>query len=281
MLLTTFMKKKLTYVFFVVITLSCVYFYASSIYESNSLLGTSSELGSVVDDVDTYNVGVSGQSIVPIPEKADSLAEKIAPSSPEIKTLAGTPSEAEVVRKWEESRGRFDEESLKDYAGYDLDTLRSLVANGDVKAMIALARLYISEQYAGEYGVKYSMPLLKVAAIHGSSYAMELYAIQYEAEHFVNGTSDRNVLLETLSWNNAAALRGDVYPNNSATLDLRRKNIQLSANEIQSIRNRSEEIYQQLLSERKNMGLGDFDNSVPVEVQKYFAYLETYIGTKK
>lgn len=208
-------------------------------------------------------------------------AEKIAPSSQELKTLAGTPSEAEVVRKWEESRGRFDEESLKDYAGYDLDTLKSLAENGDVKAMIALARLYVSEQYAGEYGVKYSMPLLKVAAIHGSSYAMELYAIQYEAEYFVNGTSDRNVLLETLSWNNAAALRGDVYPNNSATLDLRRKNIQLNAEEIQSVRNRSEEIYQQLLSERRSMGLGDFDNSVPVEVQKYFAYLETYIGSKK
>ncbi len=275
------MNKNYFYIFSLVVVLALGGIYGF-ISHDNSLGLTRAEQSSPLKGYEyERDAGEIKKSPAPFQKTIDLPAEKIAPFSPEIKTLAGTPSEAEVVRKWEESRGRFDEESLKDYAGYDLDTLRSLVANGDVKAMIALARLYVSEQYAGEYGVKYSMPLLKVAAIHGSSYAMELYAIQYEAEHFVNGTSDRNVLLETLSWNNAAALRGDVYPNNSATLDLRRKNIQLSANEIQSIRNRSEEIYQQLLSERKNMGLGDFDNSVPVEVQKYFAYLETYIVTKK
>ncbi len=271
------MKTKYFYIFFLLVAFGSVYFY---VYANNE-----NSIAFIVDNKQFNDNKLHDEPVrearLLYREVAIPVAEKIAQSAPEVRTLAGTPSEAEVVRKWEESRGRFDEESLKDYAGYGLDTLKSLVENGDVKAMIALARLYVSEQYAGEYGVKYSMPLLKVAAIHGSSYAMELYAIQYEAEHFVNGTSDRNVLLEVLSWNNAAALRGDVYPNNSATLDLRRKNIQLNAEEIQAIRNRSAEIYQQLLSERRNMGLGDFDDSVPVEVQKYFAYLETYIGSKK
>lgn len=244
----------------------------------NSLYEKNKEVGSVLNEGATHNGSASGQAIALPPKKSDLSAENNTRSAQEIRTLAGTPSEAEVVRKWEESRGRFDEESLKDYAGYDLETLKSLVENGDIKAMIALARLYVSEQYSGDYGVKYSMPLLKVAAIHGSSYAMELYAIQYESEHFVNGTNDRSVLLETLSWNNAAALRGDVYPNNSATLDLRRKNIQLRSEELQAIRNRSEQIYQQLLSERKGMGLGDFDDSVPTEVQKYFSFLESYMS---
>lgn len=272
------MKKFFTYSFFFVIASSFGYFYVSSNYEFNSLYEKSGEADSVLNEGGTHNGSVSGQAIVLTSKKADLPAKNNSPSAQEIRTLAGTPSEAEVVRKWEESRGRFDEESLKDYAGYDLEILKSLVENGDIKAMIALAMLYVSEQYAGVYGVKYSMPLLKVAAIHGSSYAMELYAIQYEAEHFVNGTNDRGVLLESLSWNNAAALRGDVYPNNSATLDLRRKNIQLSSDEIQTIRSRSEQIYQQLLSERRGMGLGDFDDSVPAEVQKYFAHLESYMS---
>lgn len=199
-------------------------------------------------------------------------------TTPEIATLAGTPSEAEVVRKWEESRGRFDEESLKDYAGYDVDTLSSLVNSGDVKAMIALARLYISDKHSEEFGINYSMPLLKRAAVYGSSYAMELYSIQLEADHFVKGTYDKSILLEVLSWNNAAALRGDLYPNHSATLDLRRKNIQLSQKDIEAIRSRSNDIYQQLLAERMGMGLGSFDDSVPDEVKKYFSFFDNYMN---
>lgn len=220
-----FISKKI-FVPLAVISIVCLgYVVLSGIYPG----GHANQDASVTDGSKEYEGEHQGEVVtnafVSARKDVDLAATKKSPSAQEVRTLAGTPSEAEVVRKWEESRGRFDEESLKDYAGYDLDTLRSLVKNGDVKAMIALARSYVSEQYASEYGVKYSMPLLKMAAAHGSSYAMELYAIQYEAEHFVNGTNDRNALLEVLSWNNAAALRGDVYPNNSTTLNLRRKNI--------------------------------------------------------
>lgn len=272
------MNKNYFYIFSLVVVLALGGIYGF-ISHDNSLGLTRAEQSSPLKGYEyERDAGEIKKSPAPFQKTIDLPAEKIAPFSPEIKTLAGTSSEAEVVRKWEESRGRFDEETLKDYAGYDLETLRSLVKSGDVKAMIALARLYVSEQYSAEYGVKYSMPLLKTAAIHGSSYALELYAIQYEAEHFVNGTHDRAVLLESLSWSNAAALRGDIYPNNSATLELRRRNIQLNTEEIQSVWRRSEEIYKQLLAERRAMGLGDFDDSVPVEVQKYFAYLENYMN---
>lgn len=272
-------KKNYALLYFLVVVFGFLCFFHIFYYGNN--------LFSTVKNEEVGAVGYKNNNHVEPVAKPDGLPQedklsdgRIAISSPENRTLAGSPSEAEVVRKWEESRGRFDEESLKDYAGYDLETLQSLANNGDVKAMIALARLYVSDQYSKEYGVKYSMPLLKKAAAYGSSYAIELYAIQYEADHFVGGSSDRSTLLESLSWSNVAALRGDLYPNNSATLDLRRKNIQLSQEDIQSIRKRSKEIYQQLQQERNIVGLGAFDDSVPLEVKKYFSYLENYMNDK-
>lgn len=273
-------KKSYFYLFFLIVVSGFVYLFFSLVNENGIFSSVEREAADSLRHKEKLFGEVTRNSLIS-PQKAISLhIDKVEAPSPEVRTIAGTPAEAEIVRKWEESRGRFDEETLKDYAGYDLETLKSLVKSDDIKAMIALAMLYVSEQYSAEYGVKYSMPLLKMAAIYGSSYAMELYAIQYEAEHFVNGTNDRAVLLESLSWSNAAALRGDIYPNNSATLELRRKNIQLNTAEIQSVRKRSEEIYQQLLAERVSIGLGDFDNTVPSEVQKYFAYLENYMVVK-
>lgn len=275
---SSIVKKSYFYIFFLVAVFGFVYFFVFPVNEDSLFSSTESEAVDSASHEERFLGEVSRSSLISPQEATPSHTDKTAVPSLEIRTIAGTPAEAEIVRRWEASRGRFDEETLNDYAGYDLETLNSLAKSGDVKAMIALARLYVSEQYSAEYGVKYSMPLLKTAAIHGSSYAMELYAIQYEAEHFVNGTNDRAALLESLSWSNAAALRGDIYPNNSATLELRRKNIQLNTEEIQSVWKRSEEIYQQLLTERMAMGLGGFDDSVPAEVQKYFAYLENYMS---
>lgn len=273
------MKKNYLYIFFLIAVLGFVYFYNFSSHENR--LVSIEERGQ--SDVMTYkskshNVVVAA-SLDPSSEEVKLPTTQGMVSSQEIRTLAGTPSEAEIVRKWDESRGRFDDESLKDYAGYNMDTLKILADGGDLKAMIALSKLYISDEYAGEYGSSYSMPLLKKAAAYGSSYAMELYATTYDSVHYADGTYTHDVLLEVLAWNNAAALRGDMYPNNSARLELKRKKVQLNQIDAQKIRTRSEEIYNEVLAERKALGLGDFDNSVPPDVKKFFSYFENYMDS--
>jgi hypothetical protein len=273
------MKKHYLYIFFLIAVSGFVYFYNFSNYENRLVfVEERGQNGVMTYKSKSHDVRVEA-SLDPSFEEVKLPASKAMISSKEIRTLAGTPSETEILRKWDESRGRFDGESLKEYADYNMDTLKVLADGGDLKAMIALSKLYISDEYAGEYGSSYSMPLLKKAAAYGSSYAMELYATNYDSMHYVDGSYTHDVMLEVLAWNNAAALRGDMYPNSTARLELQRKKVQLNEIDIQKIRTRSQEIYNEVLAERKALGLGDFDNSVPPEVKKFFSYFENYMDS--
>jgi hypothetical protein len=190
-------------------------------------------------------------------------------------TLAGTKADAAILQSWGESRGRFTKETLTDYASYDLDTLMTLSDAGDIKAMTALARLYSSPGYSSKYGLDYSIPLYYKAAVYGSSYAFERLAIAFEVKQHASFTMEDHI--EILAIKNVAALRGDYYPNFDGYSYLKRHKITLSPADITAIKTKSEALYQQLLSERRQLGLGDFDNSVPSPVKNFFSALDDKI----
>lgn len=223
-----------------------------------------------LDSVTTNNSTMLGGSKKPV-------------KSTQIKTLAGTPAEAEVLQKWEESRGKFSEEALADYSSYDLDTLRRLAGSGDIKAMTALAHFYLSQKYAGEHAVDDAMQISKLAAAYGSTDLLKLYAILYATRKYQPNSQALNYedLIEVLAWKNTAALRGDLYPNYDALSDIKNSGIQLNHDDKVKINQRSQEIYNELLTKRKSLGLGDFDNSRPQEVDKFFSYLENYMDEEK
>jgi hypothetical protein len=199
--------------------------------------------------------------------------------APQVTTVAGTPAEAEVLRRWQESRGTFLDEVLDEYSDYDISTLQQLADTGDLKAMASLIKKYVSPEYVDKYGLVYSMPLMKLAAAYGSTDAFEQYATAYNAlnGYDVAPAVKRATVLEVLAWQNAAALRGDILPNHLAGSDIKRENIELSEQDIAAIRQRSQQIYDEAQEQRRQLGLGDFDNSVPPEVKKFFGYLDNYM----
>jgi hypothetical protein len=195
-------------------------------------------------------------------------------------TIVGTPADSEILRRWEEKRGRFNEYEIGDYATYDLETLQKLVSSGDMKAMTVLAQLYLSDQYVEKYGLTYALPLFKLAAIYGSSDALGAYAIGYRSLYHSSTAKpiERPHLLESLAWENTAALRGDILPNNAAKSTLEHMQITLTEQEKTWIQKRSIEIYDELSRERKALGMTDFNNDVPSEVQKFFSQINNYMS---
>lgn len=196
------------------------------------------------------------------------------------RTIVGTPADSEVLRRWEEKRGRFNEYEIGDYATYDLETLQKLASSGDMKAMTVLAQLYISDQHVEKYGLTYALPLFKLAAIYGSSDALGAYAIGYRSLYHSSATKpiERPHLLESLAWENTAALRGDILPNNAAKSTLEHMQVTLTEQEKAWIQERSIEIYDELSKERKALGMADFDNDVPSEVENFFSQLNNYMA---
>jgi hypothetical protein len=53
-------------------------------------------------------------------------------------------------------------------------------------------------------------------------------------------------------------------------------NGRLSKDEWQKVESQAQEIYQDLVNKRQELGLGEFDNSVPESVKKYFEGMGGY-----
>lgn len=192
-------------------------------------------------------------------------------------TMHGTPAEAEVVRRWEHSRGRYHAQDLEAYRRYGVETLEELAAGGDMKAMMVLSELYVTEPYVVDYGLEAALSMLRQAAVHGSSEALGRYASGYRSLYSqdIGTQSMRPQLLESLAWQQVADLRGDALPNSTVKIVIKAAGVEEpTLAEKDWIQERAKEIYNELLSERLDRGLGDFDNDVPVEVSNFFARLE-------
>lgn len=279
-------KKILTVLFlFAALILAVLYLSTTGSISSNvdveesSMMNSSDAVGlkSTDSTVSINQKTVTTNNVATIAEAKKSLV------SQHVRTLAGTPAEAAIVTKWEESRGKFSKESLEDYASYDQDTLIKLANSGDLKAMNALARFYMSFRYTGEYGLEEVMRVSKLGAAYGSTGLLKIYAIVYATHHFQPDSQRLNHedLIEVLAWSNTAALRGDMYPNYGARDDIKDSGIQLTQEDKVKISARSQEIYNELLAQRKALGLGDFDNTRPPEVDKFFGYLENFMDEIK
>lgn len=197
-------------------------------------------------------------------------------------TLGGAPSERTKVQKWQESRGYFSKVSLADYGTYDLETLKKLSNTGDLKAMMALAQFYLSDKYEGADRMQNYSIILKLAAAYGSTDALERLSNNYASQQQdVNNILSHEDLIEVLSWMNVASLRGDLMPNVVAAQLYKESIVHLTASDVTKIRERSKIIYDELVQQRMALGLGDFDNSRPPEVDKFFGYLDNYLDSKK
>jgi hypothetical protein len=188
----------------------------------------------------------------------------------ESNTIGGTLREREVIEQWEINRGYMPRGSSKEreYASYDLETLEKLAESGDMLAMTALADRYALK---GDSKAKHTAQLK--AVVLGSTFLFMDLGITQENIYRKNKNSDnsKEYAIETLALYKTATLRGDEsFELNMARVFIKKNNLHITEEDHEKINQRARKIYEELQNARHNSGLGDFDNSVPPEVQKMF-----------
>lgn len=206
----------------------------------------------------------------------------------ELRGFMGTPAETAEVKKWFAQHGELFGEVDLEYQSYDENTLRSLGGNGDIRALHRLAEICLDkDHYMLEgYGPAAAEGHLWMAAILGSSKALADLALMHDVRVFgapnMSDAEKRSVAIEVLARYNAASLRGNRYPNiNDASAFKETYQIDLSAGEQVLVNQRSKEIYENMSAKRRELGLNEFDNSVPDSVSNFFTSQELIIKNSR
>lgn len=188
-------------------------------------------------------------------------------------TIIGSPLNRKKLGDWYRSRGYYVmnhiDQSIDEYASFDMDTLRQLKEAGDLRANSHYMRKLADGTKEGYFKMRDEAMDL---AAKGSIEALELCGLLTKSSGGRHtGVSERQSELDYLVWYKTAELRGNRLPMIGAYGQIEVGGIApLSKAEWQQVDERAQELYQSLLKKRKEMGLGDFDNSVPDEVKKYF-----------
>lgn len=178
---------------------------------------------------------------------------------------------------WFIKRGNYAVSGESEYESYDMPTLVSLSDAGDVRAMHALAKMYLSDEYSKQYGLKYAEAMYLKAAVYGSSYALTELAIIEDSKRFGTIEDDtRKQLIESFVYYKTAEIRGDRYGYLAGgDFSLKKLTPPLTKEENIYIEEKANALYEKMRIERESLGLGEFDNSVPDAVKKLFDKLES------
>lgn len=224
------------------------------------------------------NTLLSGVSNIHLQKPIDVIIDKKT-NSPALDDWKPTTTPIELAEQidWFRSRGDFAFAGDDEYGSYDMNTLIQLSDAGDVHAMHALAKLYMSEEHGRQYGIKYAEPLYWKAAIYGSSNALTELAIIEDSKRFgILDGDKRSYSIESLVYYKISEMRGDRFGYLSAGKpNLKNLGITVTEKENKYIEEKARDIYEKMVREREALGLRPFDNSVPDSVKKLFDRLET------
>ena len=240
---------------------------------SNSIdadIGKDKALYSEVEPVPSAQTeSVSNTSSSDLKLKADLIAflNKVSPGFNTDSEMRAFQAE---LKEWEASRGY---SHADEYRAYSEAILEDLAKNGDTRALSALATLrYRTHGFDG------AAPLYSKAAMLGDTSALERLGSIEEISHYSNAKSEDEKylsMLRTLAWYKVARLRGDRLPELfMGDAFITNNNIHLTEVDNQQIAEMADKIYRKMQDERNNQGLGEFDNSVPDIVKRYFDILE-------
>jgi hypothetical protein len=172
------------------------------------------------------------------------------------------------IEAWRQSRGWFENDAkAKEYAAYDLNTLAALSKSGDLRALQLMASRARSTESKSK--------LYMTAAAYGSTSALvSLTGIIRSASKMSTkkGDNKKPFVMDILTYYEVARLRGDSYGDvigKQSTL-IGNMDVQVTAEETAAIQVAAKTIYDRLQKKRLELGLGEFDNTVPESVKTYY-----------
>lgn len=234
------------------------------------------------DDLINKNIDINNQNqaVVRNPVSVVSNSKNIpSPNVPSLKTSENgsvtwvdSEEQKNELELWALSRGKVSFTYTDTYDSYDKVTLEALARNNhDVKAMTKLGT-----NIPGDEGRKW----LNMAAIYGSSFALAMAGVYASGIHPTESEGIKKAaLIDSLVYKKVAELRNDYYSGRFVSVDLyeAKLGLVLSDQDKSEAEERSHLLYDALEVQRIQLGLGKFDNSVPVLVEAF--YKET--GLKK
>lgn len=180
-------------------------------------------------------------------------------------------ADAKELSGWQSERGYFTDKELKDYQHDDPKTLETLAHAGDLKAITSLADFHSKNDDTHAAAHYYEM-----GAIRGSTSAISLLAIETVLKASQEKENRKPAVFEALAIARVLTLRGDAWHLQKSTdtlIDLYEslfnEKLNISVEDQGGIDQRAKEIYNNWAAKRKELGLGEFDNSVPVKVKKH------------
>lgn len=230
------------------------------IYSGNKILNSNSF--SMVPEIE--------RSIIASPSLQGGVSngsrEATANEKPSAVSQHTTAAEVFDFKHWSEERGYISAEDMAVYQGYDLQTLESLAASGDVRAVDALAAIAVK---SGD--IEKAKAYYWRAGAMGSTAALGHIALLNEPSSFIEMSDfDRKEkIIETLAALRLAEIRGDVQVATvvaqgvKASYEASFGALIFSAEESARIQERAQQLYEELKLHRSELGLNDFDNSTP------------------
>lgn len=194
-------------------------------------------------------------------------------ASDEYPTIMGSPQMAQEIKDWHRSRGYYVMNFFgfpeDEYASYSMDTLRHLKESGDLRAHAFFARKLSDGTQEGY--LKSRDEFMELAA-RGSIEALHLSGfLTKSSDGRFTGLTKRENVLDYLALYKVAEMRGSRLPMIEAYSSIEYGEVPpLSKVEWQQVEARAKEVYEGLAKKRQELGLGDFDNSVPDSVKMYF-----------
>ena len=192
-------------------------------------------------------------------------------------------AELNVVDRWRVERGYFNMLENDDYKQYDEQTLKKLADAGDVRAMQLLADLLFSRS-----NFKDAVALYKKAVVYGSTSSLQFLLEQEGRRSLIDESNNMNQapevkmkrVLAGLAYAKVAEMRGDtdVYFRSLIAPTLANPGqIPLTDEDYAKVQPLAQQIYDDLQKQRSELGLGEFDNSVPSEVVDLFKRIDPRI----
>lgn len=171
------------------------------------------------------------------------------------------------IRLWQaEKRGYYYAGAVpSDYDDYNLDTLKTMGEQGNLKALDMLAYKYVSS-----FDYKNARKVYKKSAARGSTYALvRLATMEFDSSSSTVKESDVRSL-NALAYLQAGILRGDTQLLMDASATIKYFPRQLTEEDNTFIRRKGLQIYRQLEAERTKLGLPNYENTVPEYALEYY-----------
>ncbi len=178
-------------------------------------------------------------------------------------------------KRWELSRGYFDESDYELYASYDGAAIKKLASSGDLLALAIWAKSLKKQDHDKE-----AFQTKMISAMYGSSEALVSISTVHETKSWDKDISEQEKLHHVkamLVYAEIAAMRGDRNGVVSGLLELNRQGVELSKDDIIEISTAAKEIYSGLEEQRELLGLGPFDNEEDPFVQAQMDFMASPI----